>query len=86
MVANNHKPLPLPYWAPALWRVPMPLQFVNEAYARPRGWVGTKADGLIVVHFEWVGRSCVPLRSRCARRFVVERAGDARHQSRRETG
>jgi hypothetical protein len=37
MVANNHNLFPLPYWAPALWRVPMPLQVVNEAYARGRG-------------------------------------------------
>jgi hypothetical protein len=34
MVANNHNLFPLPYWAPALWRVPMPLQNINEAYAR----------------------------------------------------
>ena len=34
MVANNHNLFPLPYWAPALWRVPLPLQNVNEAYAR----------------------------------------------------
>jgi len=26
---------PLPYWAPALKRVPVPLQVLNEAYARP---------------------------------------------------
>ncbi len=25
---------PLPYWAPALQRVPMPLQVLNEAYLR----------------------------------------------------
>jgi hypothetical protein len=34
MVANNHNLFPLPCWAPALWRVPTPLQRVNEAYAR----------------------------------------------------
>ena len=33
MVANNHNLFPLPYWAPALWRVPIPLQLLNEAYA-----------------------------------------------------
>jgi hypothetical protein len=32
MAANNHNLFPLPYWAPALWRVPMPLQLVTEAY------------------------------------------------------
>ena len=26
---------PLPYWAPALKRVPAPLQVLNETYARP---------------------------------------------------
>jgi hypothetical protein len=26
---------PLPYWVPALKRVPAPLQVLNEAYARP---------------------------------------------------
>jgi hypothetical protein len=26
---------PLPYWAPALKRVPVPLQVLNEAYASP---------------------------------------------------
>jgi hypothetical protein len=34
MVANNHNLFPLPYWAPALWRVPKTLQCVNEAYER----------------------------------------------------
>jgi hypothetical protein len=34
MVANSHNLFPLPYWAPALWRVPMPLQNINDAYAR----------------------------------------------------
>ena len=33
MVANNHNLFLLPYWAPALWRVPIPLQLLNEAYA-----------------------------------------------------
>ena len=32
---------PLPYWAPALQRVPTPLQVLNEAFAHgePRGFV-----------------------------------------------
>jgi hypothetical protein len=32
---------PLPYWAPALRRVPIPLQVLNEAYLRGKragGW------------------------------------------------
>jgi hypothetical protein len=31
---NNHNLFSLPYWAPALWRVPIPLQLLNEAYAQ----------------------------------------------------
>jgi hypothetical protein len=34
MAANSQNLFPLPYWAPALWRVPKTLQCVNEAYAR----------------------------------------------------
>jgi hypothetical protein len=33
-MTNNHNLFPLPYWAPALWRVPIPLRLLNEAYAR----------------------------------------------------
>jgi hypothetical protein len=36
-MTNNHNLFPLPYWAPALWRVPIPLRLLNEAYARDRG-------------------------------------------------
>ena len=43
MVANNHNLFPLPYWAPALWRVPIPLQHLNEAYA---AGAAHKPDGL----------------------------------------
>ena len=53
MVANNHNLFPLPYWAPALWRVPIPLQLVNEAYARgPRVRVRkvTLLDGCHLKH------------------------------------
>ena len=32
-MTNNHNLFPLSYWAPALRRVPMPLQLLNEAYA-----------------------------------------------------
>jgi hypothetical protein len=31
-MANNHNLFLLPYWAPALRRVPMPLLLLNEAY------------------------------------------------------
>lgn len=30
---NSHNLFPLPYWVPALWRVPIPLRLLNEAYA-----------------------------------------------------
>jgi hypothetical protein len=33
-MTNNHNLFPLPTWAPALRRVPMPLQLLDEAYAR----------------------------------------------------
>jgi hypothetical protein len=33
-MTNNHNLFPLPCWAPALRRVPMPLQLLNEAYQR----------------------------------------------------
>jgi hypothetical protein len=33
-MTNNHNLFPLPCWAPALRRVPMPLQLLDEAYAR----------------------------------------------------
>jgi hypothetical protein len=33
-MTNNHNLFPLPYWAPALRRVPMPLKLLDEAYAR----------------------------------------------------
>jgi hypothetical protein len=32
MATNNHNLFPLPYWAPALWRVPMSLQQVTDVY------------------------------------------------------
>jgi hypothetical protein len=33
-MTNNHNLFPLPYWAPALRRVPIPLQLLDEAYLR----------------------------------------------------
>jgi len=33
-MTNHHNLFPLPCWAPALRRVPMPLQLLNEAYQR----------------------------------------------------
>ena len=33
-MTNNHNLFPLPYWAPALRRVPTPLKLLDEAYAR----------------------------------------------------
>jgi hypothetical protein len=33
-MTNNHNLFPLPTWAPALRRVPMPLQLLEEVYAR----------------------------------------------------
>jgi hypothetical protein len=33
-MTNNHNLFPLPYWAPALRRVPTPLQLLDEAYTR----------------------------------------------------
>ena len=33
-MTNNHNLFPLPTWAPALRRVPMPLQLLDEIYAR----------------------------------------------------
>jgi hypothetical protein len=33
-MTNNHNLFPLPTWAPALRRVPIPLQLLDEAYAR----------------------------------------------------
>lgn len=45
---NNHNLFPLPYWAPALWRVPRRLQLLNEAYARGgRGCEGGNAHRLL---------------------------------------
>jgi hypothetical protein len=35
-MTNNHNLFRLPYWAPALRRVPTPLQVLNEAYLRGR--------------------------------------------------
>jgi hypothetical protein len=34
MVPMTNNLFPLPYWAPALQRVPIPLQVLNEAYLR----------------------------------------------------
>lgn len=34
MIANNYNLFPLPYWAPAFWQVPMPLQFLQGAYTQ----------------------------------------------------
>jgi len=34
MVPMTNNLFPLPYWAPALQRVPKPLQVLNEAYLR----------------------------------------------------
>jgi hypothetical protein len=31
-ILNSQNLFPLPYWAPSLWRVPMPLHLLNEAY------------------------------------------------------
>jgi hypothetical protein len=52
MATNNHNLFPLPYWAPALWRVPMSLQQVTDAYRWGccRESDKDKADGLINVH------------------------------------
>ena len=52
MAANNHNLFPLPYWAPALWRVPMSLQSVTEDYrwGYRRESDKAKVDGLISVH------------------------------------
>jgi hypothetical protein len=33
-MTNNHNLFPLPTWAPALRRVPMPLQLLDQVYAR----------------------------------------------------
>jgi hypothetical protein len=33
-MTNNHNLFPLPTWAPALRRVPMPLQLLDDVYAR----------------------------------------------------
>jgi hypothetical protein len=33
-MTNNHNLFPLPCWAPALRRVPLPLQLLDEAYRR----------------------------------------------------
>lgn len=33
-MTNNHNLFPLPTWAPALRRVPTPLQLLDEAYQR----------------------------------------------------
>ena len=38
---NNHNLFPLPSWAPALWRVPITLQLLNEAYEIGRGRRGS---------------------------------------------
>jgi 5-methylcytosine-specific restriction protein A len=32
-MTNNHNLFPLPYWAPALRRVPIPLEALNEVYS-----------------------------------------------------
>ena len=68
---NNHNLFPLPYWAPALWRVPIPLQLLNEAYARGSGKVGLSQWLNCIALFEWVAHraarkecsSCAPVAS-----------------------
>jgi len=42
-MTNNHNLFPLPYWAPALRRVPVPLKLLDEAYQRGT----TRPDGAL---------------------------------------
>ncbi len=48
----NYNLFPLPYWAPALRRVPKPLQLFNEAYRCGCRCKSGKvdADGLLTLH------------------------------------
>jgi len=67
---NNHNLFPLPYWAPALWRVPMPLQLLNKAFARGRGCQSEKLGQSRWLNcfalFEWVAhRAPMKERSSC---------------------